>query len=293
MPDTAPAQIRMIPIAAIDADALARDRIAHDEAAFAELRDSIAVNGLRMPVEVFALAASGGPHAYGLISGFRRLAAVRALHGTAADKSRFAAIPAFVREPATVAAALAAMVEENAIRAEVSAWEQGMVAVAARDRGVFDTVDAAVEALYPSFSRQKRARVRAAAQAAEELDGQLTAPETLTARQVLRIASAVTRGYGDLIRHALGESRFKDPASQWRLILPVLVESETTEAPDPRPAYWRREGRPRRMLTPRAGLNIRREMTPDGWVLHFTGTAATGMLIDDVLDEIERIFSPG
>ena len=185
------------------------------------------------------------------------------------------------------------MVEENAIRAEVSPWEQGAIAVAARDRGVFASVDASVEALYPSFSRQKRARVRAAAQVAEDLQDQFTAPETLSARQILRIAAALTRGYGDLIRHALGESRSRDADSQWRLILPILVEAETTEAPDPRPGYWRREGRPRRLLTPRYGLNIRREMTRDGWRLHFTGPEASGMLIDDVLDEIERMFSPG
>ena len=56
MPDRAPAPIQMIPPAAIDADALTRDRTARDEDALAELRDSIAVNGLRMPIEVFAFA---------------------------------------------------------------------------------------------------------------------------------------------------------------------------------------------------------------------------------------------
>jgi ParB family chromosome partitioning protein len=293
MPHGAPAPILMIPLAAIDEGALTRDRAAHDPDALAELRASIATGGLRMPIEVFALAEPRGELAWGLISGFRRLAAVRALQATARDKAPWAAIPASVRAPASIAAALAAMVEENAIRAEVSPWEQGGVAVAARDGGVFDTLDAAVEALYPSFSRQKRARIRAAALAAEELDGALTAPETLSSRQVLRLAAALTRGFGDVIRHALGEARARDPESQWRLILPILVEAETADAPDPLPVSARRPGRPRRLLTPKYGVNIRREKSSDGWRLHFTGPEATGMLMDLVLDEIERMFGPG
>ena len=76
------------------------------------------------------------------------------LHAGAVDKTRFPTIPAFVRTPATVAEALAAMVEENAIRAEVSPWEQAMVAVTARDDGVFETVDAAFDALYTNLNRE-------------------------------------------------------------------------------------------------------------------------------------------
>ncbi len=235
MPDPAAPQILMLPLDAIDADALTRDRTSEDEEACAELRASIATGGLRMPIEVFALADPDGPLEYGLISGCRRLAAFRALHATASDKTRFAAIPAFLREPASIAAALAAMVEENAIRTDISPWDQGRLVVSARDGGIFETLDAAVDALYPSFSRQKRARIRAAALVVEELDGALTTPETLSLRQVLRIAAALTRGYGDLMRHALGETRRTDAATQWQRLLPILIESETTEAPTPAP----------------------------------------------------------
>lgn len=295
MPDRAPAPIQLIPLAAIDADALARDRTASDEEALAELRASIAATGLRMPIEVFALAEPDGPLAYGLISGFRRLAAFRALHEAAQDKAPWAAVPAFVREPRSIAAALAAMVEENAIRAEISPWEQGMIAVIARDRGAFETVEAAVDALYASFNRQKRARVRAAAHVAEELDGTLTAPETLTSRQILRLSSALVRGYGDVIRHAIGESSLTDPAAQWQVVTPVLVEAETAEIPDPTPTFANphRPRRPRRIMTPKHGVNIRREKGRDGWLLHFTGREATSALMDVVLDEIERMFAPG
>ena len=115
-----PDPVQLIPLDAIDEAALTRDRAALDPGAQHELSASIAISGLRMPVEVFELAEPRGPHRYGLISGFRRLAAFRVMHAEALDKQRFAAIPAFVRQPKSLAKALTAMVEENVIRADTS-----------------------------------------------------------------------------------------------------------------------------------------------------------------------------
>ena len=137
-----------IPLAEIDAAALDRDRTHVDAAALMELRLSIATHGLRMPIEVYALPPPEprGPHRYGLISGFRRLAAVRALAETARDKARFAAIAAFLRAPKDAAEVYVQMVEENAIRAEVSPWEQAMVAVKSARAEAHAGIDAAIEA---------------------------------------------------------------------------------------------------------------------------------------------------
>ena len=285
-----PDPIVPIPLDAIAADALCRDRTATDPVALDELKSSIAASGLRMPIEVFELADPDGPRRYGLIAGFRRLAAVRAL---AADGfPGHATIAAFVREPASITAAMTAMVEENAIRAEVSPWEQALVAVTARDRGLFDTVEAAIETLYTTLSRDKRYRLRAIAHLAEELDGALTAPETYRQQRLLRLAAAASRGYADLMRHALSESKNREPDAQWRLLLPILAECEDTSIPDPNPAAGPRD-RPRRSYAlPRHRIRIRRERTGDGWCLHFTGKDAHGDLIDRVFDEIEMLFSP-
>src|SRR5919106_7042327 len=87
--------IHLIPLDAIDEAALTRDRAALDPVAQSELSASIAVSGLRIPIEVFELAEPDGDRRYGLISGFRRLAALRELHAAALDKERYAAIPAF------------------------------------------------------------------------------------------------------------------------------------------------------------------------------------------------------
>jgi ParB family chromosome partitioning protein len=285
-----PDPIDLIPTTAIAETALARDRAATDPVAAAELRDSIRAHGLRMPIEVFALADPIDGRPYGLISGFRRLAAVRELadwglpgHDT---------IAAFVRQPASITAAMTAMVEENAIRAEVSPWEQALLAVTARDRGLFDTVEAAIDALYATLSRDKRYRLRAIAHLAEELDGALTAPETYRQQRLLRLAAAASRGYADLMRHALSESKNREPDAQWRLLLPILAECEDTSIPAPNPAAGHRD-RPRRTYSlPRHRIRIRRERTGDGWCLHFTGKDAHGDLIDRVFDEIEMLFSP-
>ena len=64
-----------IPTALIDADALPRDRTLLDPHAQDELQGSIRAHGLRMPIEVYATGDR-----YALLSGYRRLTAIRALH---------------------------------------------------------------------------------------------------------------------------------------------------------------------------------------------------------------------
>ncbi len=274
-----------LPLGAIDAEALPRDRTHIEPEALAELRASILASGLRQPVEVFELAEPEGELRYGLISGYRRLAAFRAL---AADDLPFAEIPAFLRAPDTLEAALAQMVEENDIRAETTPWEKGMIAVTATRGRLFETLDAAVAALYPRASAVKRSRLRALAHVADSLDGLLSAPESLSQRQLLRLAAALRAGFAEVLRTALEESRAADPAAQWALLQPVLHEAERS-LQDELPYA---PGRPRRVLRPRSHLTIRRELAPEGWVLRFTGRDATGALMEAVFDEIERLFGP-
>ena len=282
-PDT----IHLIPIAEIDDTRLPRDRAGLDEDALTELRISIAASGLRLPVEVYALPEPVPPLGFGLISGLRRLSAFRTLHEMTGD-DRYATIPAFLRTPATLAEAMTAMVEENEIRAGLSPWERGRIAWRAHYEGIFDTVDEAVTTLYPSANRAKRGRLRALAHLASELDGHLSHPEHLSQQQALRLAAATQAGFGDLIRTALAESSANGPEEQWALLTPILTEAELppTKAPKPRP------GCPRRLLKPRHGLTIRRELTRDGWTLHFTGREATSGLLDVVFEQIERMFEP-
>lgn len=280
-----------IPLDQIDETALPRDRLQIDPARFEELWISISRTGLRQPIEVFENLNPDAPAPFGLISGHRRLLAVRFLNEQTGGRAH-ATIPAFVRTPADVPAALAAMVEENDIRAELSPWEKAQVAIATRDAGHFPTIDGALDTLYPSASRQKRARLRTIATLADELGHTLTAPERLSENQLLRLAAALRDGFTDLIHQILAEVRGQDTASQWSALLPTLQEAERSE-PDT-PATATSPARPRRMLALKQGLVIRREMTATGWILRFSGPEAKRRgLMDDVMDEVERMFQRG
>ena len=98
---------------AIAPDHLVRDRLPAEDADMEALRESIRAHGQRTPMEVTPLQ---GALPYGLISGWRRLAALRALYAETGDP-RFATVQALVRRPETAAAAYVAMVEENEIPA--------------------------------------------------------------------------------------------------------------------------------------------------------------------------------
>ena len=291
-----------IPLADIDAAALPRDRTALDPEALAELRASILAAGLRQPIEVFeAEPAPGdapGCAPYGLISGLRRLTVFRELSGNGSGDPRFATIPAFVRAPRDAAEAMADMIAENEIRAALTPWERGRIAVEARDAGFFPTLDAAVAGLYPALDRFRRARIRGVATVVEALGDDLLAdPRALSQNQLGRLEAAIRQGFGPLIEGALTQSRETTPDGQWRVLAPIVEEAEEdlraarTDPDgrlDPRAGY--RPGRPRRMIRPRLGLYIRRERTAEGWNLRFTGPDATGPLMDEIMDYVEQTF---
>ena len=240
-----------------------------------------------MPIELFGLA-SPDPAApeYGLISGHRRLAAYRHLRDLRGNGD-FATIPALLRNPADIAGVYAAMVEENEIRRDLSPWERAAIAVTARDNGVFETIEQAIDGLYPVATRQKRTRLRDIAFLVQETDGLLTDPEDISENRLLRLHAAWNRGYGEAIEVALTHTARRDATSQWEIIRPLLAEAEA-----PQPEYTARDraaGRPRRVARPRPGLTLRREATADGWIIHMTGRDATSLYVDRIFEEIERL----
>ncbi len=124
-------------------------------------------------------------------------------------------------------------------------------------------------------------------------DGLLTDPRSLNQYQITRLGVAIREGFAPIIVGALRHSSETTPEGQWRVLLPILEEAEQEvraarsdpdHRPDPRP------GRPRRMIRARPGLTIRRERAAEGWILRFTGPEATGSLMEDIMDEIERQY---
>ena len=280
----------LVPLDAIEPDYLRlRDRLAEDVPALEELANSLLRTGLRTPVEIWRLSEPHPPREYGLVSGFRRLAAFKLL----AERSgleKWSRIPAFLRAPGTEDELLRRIVEENDVRRDVSPWEKSRVAVAAAERGMFSSVEEAVDALYGSASPTKRSRIRAVCRAVLLLDGLLKEPWRLSQGQALRLATAAEReNFGEAMQVALEESSAATFDSQWPLLLPLIEESEARKEANT-PVF--REGRPRRVLRARPTLTIRRERTPDGYTLHFTGKLAREGWVEDLLDDIERRYAP-
>ena len=278
-----------IPLSAIAMDALPRDRATLDEAALAELQASVNKDGLRQPIEVWQLTTPADGHSYGLISGLRRLTVHHNLNRL--RPTAFTTIPAFLRNPTSISDAMAAMVAENEIRSDLSPWDKGRMLVQSVEEGIFDTIEAAANALHPTLTRQRRFVLRTYASVVDELQGQIATPERLNHSQLTRLASALRGGLIDLIRQIFKETRGQTLDHQWHALLPTLSEADRH---DPEvPATSTSPARPRRLLDLKQGLTIRRELAKDGWILRFTGDEARkGALMDDVMDHVERLFQP-
>ena len=286
--------VHPIPLSLINPDALPRDRMTLEPAALAELQNSIATDGLRQPIEVWRLTTphlteSGETHEYGLISGLRRLTATQNLAKYRPEA--YPTIDAFLRTPKSLPDALAAMVAENEIRADITPWEKAMLILNAVAEDIFPTPDAAIAALFAPSNPTNRSRLRATVTVTEELNGILTDPTAYSLRQLLRIAAALKAGFSDVIEVALREADDVSQPGQWAMLQNILTESELSlkdpsfDPPPPR--------RAKRISRPRAGLTIRREWLPNGWQLVFTGPEAKGMMIERVMEEIERMYGPG
>lgn len=285
-----------LPTDRIDDGAMIRDRMVMGEDEMQELRLSIAAHGLRLPVEVFAIPAPGGQAPrYGLLSGYRRLHAVRALHAlTGADAH--SRIRALIRPPADADAAFVAMVEENEVREDLSHFERGRIAVIAANQGAFANVEDAVNRLYATGSKAKRSKVRSFALIFEELGDMLAFPESLTEKRGLRLASALRNGAEGRLRQALSARTPEDAEAEWLLLEPVIAGSE--DAPRPQP----RGGRPRgkapvqygwlddRTVRTTGGITIRRARDGDAHVLRFEGASIDGDLMDSLMAEIRALL---
>ncbi|MDT8327555.1 MAG: ParB N-terminal domain-containing protein [Roseovarius sp.] len=282
---------REIPIHEITADALTRDRIHLDEDEMVELCTSIAAHGLRLPIEVFEPANPEAAGKYALISGFRRLAAIRRLNAMTGGEKHLT-IAAFVRQPDSIADSVIAMVEENEIRAGLSQYERGRAAAMAVYDGVFPSLDEAVQKLFGSASKAKRSKIRSFALVHEELGDMLTFATQLSERQCLRLAAALRAGLAQDIRRVLEDHVIESPEAEWAVLTPLIEQAEGV-GPDPS-----RGGRPKvaqkvkkGVAIPLAnGVSIERVERPEGYAIQFRGAAVNSEMIDKVIDHIRYLL---
>ena len=230
-----------MPLGWIDEGVMVRDRIALDAEEMGELKRSILANGLRLPIEVFDKGAEVAEKRFGLISGYRRLRAMREIHAEHGH-DRHGVVRAIVRDPEELGGAIVAMVEENEIRAQLSHYERGRIAVIAAQQGTFGSVETAVNALFAAASKAKRSKIRSFALIYEELGDMLERGESLREKDGLRLAQVLRQGGEGRLREVLEQNG--GVAEEWALLEPVVTALETGQGARPERGGRPRAGRP-------------------------------------------------
>ncbi len=230
-----------LPLESIADDHLVRDRLSLDAEDMAALKASLAARGQQTPVEV----VEAGDGRYGLISGWRRVTALREL----GQPSVFAV----VRRPKGAAEAYQAMVEENEIRSQLSFWERAHVAVTAVRLGIHSDIGAAVAALFAHSPRARRSKIASFARLHDAFGAALRFPTAIPERLGLALASALDRpGFAAAVRDALRRAEPLDAAAERRVLERALkgrAEKPAPAANEVAPGIAIKQGRGRLTLS--------------------------------------------
>lgn len=217
-----------LPLESIVVDHLVRDRLAQEDEEMASLVDSLRARGQQTPIEVTDL----GGGRYGLIAGWRRVAALKALFEATGD-SRFAKASALIRTPEGAPAAYLAMVEENEIRAPLSFYERARVAVQAARLGVYSDTKSAVKALFAAARAPKRSKILSFTVLVEALDDVLRFPAAIPEHLGLKLVAAIEAGQGEALRRALAQAEITEVAAERNLLEAALRSPSRPEAGSP------------------------------------------------------------
>ena len=202
-----------LPLDAVEGDHLVRDRLVVNAEDFEALKASIRAHGQRSPAEVTPLPREGpqagepadrGAARFGLISGWRRLAALRALLDETGE-ARFATIRALARPPREARDSYVAMVEENEIRVGLSYYERARLVAEATARGVFEDQSQALRTLFATASRAKRSKIGSFIDIHEALGDVLRFAPEIPERLGLALVSRLRFGERVAMRLALTE----------------------------------------------------------------------------------------
>lgn len=213
-----------VPLGDVSPSYLARDRIALDGEEIAALKASIAAHGQRTPAEITLLhgagrdESDGAPaHAWGLISGWRRLRALSELYEETGDP-KFSTLRALVRPPEEAAQSYVAMVEENEIRVGLSYYERARVVAETTARGVFADQSSALRTLFATASRAKRSKIGSFIDIHEALGDLLVFPAEIPERLGLALVSRLRLEGRHRIRAALQGRRAATAAAELALL---------------------------------------------------------------------------
>ena len=211
--------VQSLPLDSIEETHLVRDRIAADEGEMQGLIESLRARGQQTPIEVVELE----PDRFGLISGWRRLSALKALHAET-NEDRFATVQALLRQPDSASDAYLAMVEENEIRVGLSYYERARIAARAAEQGVYASEAEALRGLFASASRSKRSKIGSFLSIYHALDNYLKFASAIPERLGLALSKALKetpqlgqRIAGELTRTPITSAEAEAAVLSWEI----------------------------------------------------------------------------
>ncbi|WP_419739430.1 ParB/RepB/Spo0J family partition protein, partial [Ruegeria sp.] len=215
--------VQQVPLTAIEEAHLVRDRIAVDGEEMSALVESIRARGQQTPIEVVQLSEDR----FGLISGWRRLTALKALHAETGE-DRFATVQALLRRPESASDAYLAMVEENEIRIGLSYYERARIVARAVEQGVYPDEGSALRGLFATASRAKRSKIGSFIPIYHALDEELRFAAAIPERLGLALSKAL-RGnlkLGKRIAQSLRNAPPENSDAEARVIAGLIAKAE-------------------------------------------------------------------
>ena len=214
---------KKLPLEAIEIHHLNRDRLVLDEDEMTALVDSIRARGQQTPIEVVRLNSTS----YGLISGMRRLKALKTLGETH--------VLALVKNPDSSQAAYQAMVEENEIRANLSFYERANIAATAVRQGVYPNPKKAIAGLFAHAPAPKRSKIAKFVVLCEKLGKTLRFPTAIPEKLGLALAQGLESDakLATRIKDALRTTPPADAAAERRTLERALKKHAPLSARKP------------------------------------------------------------
>lgn len=239
--------VQSLALSQIEVNYLVRDRVSIDDDDMATLRTSLQARGQQTPIEVVEI----GQGRYGLISGWRRLSALSALHAETGE-DKFATVLALVRQPQDASEAYVAMVEENEIRVGLSYFERARIVARAVEEGVYETQKKALNGLFGSSSRTKRSKIKSFLPLVDALEAHLTHPAAIGERLGLALSQKLQEDptLAPRMKKQLTKRAGKISAEGEQALLSQALKAQIT--PPPKPA--------------KTGQGDREEIAPGLWV---------------------------
>lgn len=298
--------VEEIALEAIDETHLVRDRITQDEEEMTALMGSLRARGQQTPIEVVALSDRRDGKSWGLISGWRRLTALRRLYSEGSEPE-FAKVKALVIRPDSAEAAYVAMVEENEIRVNLSHYERARIAVRAIKERVFPNQKKALQGLFANVPRAKRSKIGSFVTLVEALDAVLYYPAAISEKLGLALVRQIGEdaAFALQVKQALQAAERPTAAEELAVLTRVLeaweqkalnvpLEPQQSEARPPlrsrTPAVptapqIRQPGpdtAPQERITSQVTAGLRLGFHPDAKRIELSGAAVDAQLLADL-----------